>query len=69
MINIILKELHDKEDPQGPADYIVTNNGKPYTTVTHTVAHGIPSLLRCAAIAFEMKANEDVRKEIEEMAQ
>lgn len=32
MINIILKELHDKDDPQGPADYHVFNNGKPYTT-------------------------------------
>ena len=68
MINILMKELHDKEDPQGVADYIITNQGKPYTTVTHTVAHGIPSLLRCAAIAFEMKANEEVRKELEEMA-
>lgn len=69
MINIILKELHDKDDPQGPADYIVVNNGKKYTTVTHTVSHGIPSLLRCAAIAFEMKANEEVNKELEGMAQ
>ena len=68
MITIIKKELHDKDDPLGPADYLITKDGRATTTFTHTVAHGIPSLLRCAAIACEMQANEDVRNELQEMA-
>tara|TARA_S200002703_G_scaffold4693_2_gene5824 strand:+ start:21501 stop:21695 length:195 start_codon:yes stop_codon:yes gene_type:complete len=62
-----MKELHDKDDPLGPADYIVTKQGKPYANFTHTVAHGTPSLLRCAAIACEMKANSEINKELQDM--
>ena len=68
MITIIRKQLHDTEDPLGPADYLITKDGKATASFTHTVAHGTASLLRCAAIAIEMKANEDINKELQDMA-